>query len=58
MFTIFQITPPHMTATKIKEFSSLGEARKEMNAIKMASKSSLYGIWDANNRMYSSMLNK
>lgn len=58
MFTLYQITPPHMTATKIKDDKYLGQLRKDMNALKMASKSALYGIWDDKNRMYSSMLNK
>ena len=58
MYTLYQITPPHMTATKIKEAKNLGQLRKDMNALKMAAKSSLYGIWDEKNHMFSSMLNK
>jgi hypothetical protein len=58
MYTIYQITPPHMTSTKIKDGEHLGKLRKEMNSLKSASKSSLYGIWDEKGRMYSSMMNK
>jgi hypothetical protein len=58
MYTLYQITPPHMTSTKIIEMKSLGELRKHMNGMKQAAKSNLYAIYDDKNRLMSSMVNK
>jgi hypothetical protein len=57
MITLSQITMPHMTVAKVKEFETIGEAKKYMNSLKQANKSSLYCIHDGT-RLISSMINK
>jgi hypothetical protein len=58
MYTLYQITPPHMASTKIKEMDSLGELRKYMNSMKMANKAAIFGIWNDTGHLMTSMLNK
>jgi hypothetical protein len=57
MYTLSQITMPHLTVAKIKDYESAGAARLAMNALKAANKSGLYCVHKGHH-LISSMLNK